>query len=59
MQFLRADREGGRAPRGEMDKFEDVDAKEPTPAKPRCNHSEPYKQNKQPWYHQQLLCKVY
>lgn len=46
MQLLIADREGGRAPPGEMDNFEEVDAKEPTPAKPHCKHGQPYKQNK-------------
>lgn len=42
-----------------MDNFEEVGAKEPTRAKPCCKHGEPYKQNKQPWDQQQLLCKVY
>lgn len=57
MQLLVTDREGGRAPYGEMENFEEVDAKDPTPAKPCCKRGEPYKQDKQLWDHQQLLCK--
>lgn len=49
----------GGAPHGEMDSFEDVDAKEPTPAKPHRKCGESYKQDKQTWDHQQLLCKIY
>lgn len=45
MELLITDREGGRAPHGEMDSFEEVHAKKPTPAKPHCKHGEPYKIN--------------
>lgn len=45
MQLLVTDREGGRAPYGEMENFEEVDAKDPTPAKPCCKRGEPYQQD--------------